>query len=665
MERWIWTELLAFDITQDDYGVSAYLERTGFAPDGISFLLSAVDFILLHRGMEEEYTLFQDVCSRVAHERNEERHRQEWTNWKLKGLVDELHKHNVKVFFSIFIYHLEDRFHHEFATDHPEILVASKYNKPAYGFTLLARMDDGTLFEDLFISKMREVALDYGFDGWHGADSQGPLGSLSTCDASDEMFFQFADHVGKDKFPAELLQPLNDSLEGLYRRMLFIWNFLKHEWADFNSKRWLSLWRKATEMMHSIGRETMINSPFTRSLFEALYYFGLDYREIDAMKVDYLLVESVATSVSVIDGKYERVFDYCTMLEELRALLPNMKFIMMEPVKDVVENWDAFRHAPARLERDTMLLANQFVRLDDGLRRCADGILYCLGDGITKDEWRQLNALTETAFSFKPTISGELEWLVESTSFDRLRKDHEKHGTWPPYFQVGHLVQHQGLDVSCAVSLDNLSDSTQPLLVPNFHLLTEKLKKVLVSMQGRVVILIGNFCGMEEIAEKNPSVLQKMSSDYTQGCVVLNSSIPTIVRRLDKCDFRFESPEYRSMVEERCPLMPIPEAFWQAAGELIRNAIGKSELENRDDAAIHAASLSNGSTRRLFLYSDREGYGRAPFCFRSDVKNLRKVCNFPYTDFVVQDGRLIMDNYNRTPVVVPPRGIVCIEFEEL
>ena len=25
MEKWIWTELLAFDIEQDDYGVGAYL----------------------------------------------------------------------------------------------------------------------------------------------------------------------------------------------------------------------------------------------------------------------------------------------------------------------------------------------------------------------------------------------------------------------------------------------------------------------------------------------------------------------------------------------------------------------------------------------------------------------------------------------------------------
>ncbi len=664
MEKWIWTELLAFDIEQDDYGVGAYLERTGFAPDGITFLLSAVDFILLHSGMETETTLFPDICSRIAHERNEDRHRQEWTNWKLKGLVDELHKHGVKVIFSIFNYYLDDRFHHEYATDHPEILIANKYHTPRYGFTLLARLDDGTLFEDFFISKMREVALDYGFDGWHGPDCQGPLGPLSIGDASDEMFFQFAEHVGKDKFPAEFLQPLNDSLEGLNRRMSFIWTFLKHEWADFNSLRWLSFWRKATEMMHGIGRETMINSPFTRSLFESLYYFGLDYREIDAMKVDYLLVESVATSVSVIDGKYERIFDYCSMLSELRALLPNMKFIMMEPVKDVVENWDAFRHAPARLERDTMLLASQFVQNGDVLRRSADGILYCLGDGILRDEWQRLNTLTETAFSFNPTSSGELEWLVESGSFDRLRKDHEKHGTWPPYFQVSHLVQNQGLDISCAVSADDFGNSSLPLLVPNFHLLSDELQDALAAIRGRTVILLGNFCGMEELAEKNPSVLQRMSSEYTQGCVVLNSSLPLTVRRLDKCDCCFESPDYWSIVEDRCPLMAIPEAFWKAAGELIRQALGKSELENPDDAAIHAATMSNGRKRRVFLYSDREGYGSAPFHFRSDIANLRKLNQFPYTDFVVQDGRLIMDNYNKAPVVVPPRGIVCIDVEE-
>ena len=159
LERWIWTELLAFDMEQSDYGVSDYLEKVGFAPDGITFLLSAVDFVLLHDGMEHEKVLFPDICSRVGHKRNEERFRQDWTNWKLRGLVTELHKRHVKVFFSIFNYYLEDRFHHEWATEHPEILRAYKNQKPSYGFTLLARLKDGTLFEDVFIAGMRNSSV--------------------------------------------------------------------------------------------------------------------------------------------------------------------------------------------------------------------------------------------------------------------------------------------------------------------------------------------------------------------------------------------------------------------------------------------------------------------------------------------------------------------------
>ena len=204
-----------------------------------------------------------------------------------------------------------------------------------------------------------------------------------------------------------------------------------------------------------------------------------------------------------------------------------------------------------------------------------------------------------------------------------------------------------------------------PLLVPNYHLLSDESRDALLAIHDRIVVLLGNFCGMEELAAKNPAVLQRMSQDFTLGCVVLNSLLAPTTHIMDDCDVKFDSPEYRSIVEERCPLMQIPEAFWQAAGELIRQALGKPELENPNDTAIHAATMSKGSTRRLFLYSDREGYGRAPFCFRKDVANLRKVNHFPYTDFIVQNGRLIMDNYNRTPVVVPPRGLVCMDFEEL
>ena len=80
-EPWIWTELLAFDNTQGGLGVEAYLTRLGFVPQGISIMASASDFVMLHESLEEERPLFQDVCTRFGHAGNEERARQDWTNW--------------------------------------------------------------------------------------------------------------------------------------------------------------------------------------------------------------------------------------------------------------------------------------------------------------------------------------------------------------------------------------------------------------------------------------------------------------------------------------------------------------------------------------------------------------------------------------------------------
>jgi len=80
MEKFIWTELLSFDNTSENFGVEAYLDTIGYIPDGISLMLSHPDFVFLHSDMEREYNLFDDVSSRHAHDSNEERQRQQWTS---------------------------------------------------------------------------------------------------------------------------------------------------------------------------------------------------------------------------------------------------------------------------------------------------------------------------------------------------------------------------------------------------------------------------------------------------------------------------------------------------------------------------------------------------------------------------------------------------------
>ncbi|MEI6504243.1 MAG: hypothetical protein WCP21_24790, partial [Armatimonadota bacterium] len=100
-EAWLWTELLAFDNTSCDLGVGEYLERLGFTPTGISLMASASDFIVLHEDLSEERPLFPDVCARFGQAGNEERQRQDWTNFQLRDLVAKLQAAGVQVYVSV------------------------------------------------------------------------------------------------------------------------------------------------------------------------------------------------------------------------------------------------------------------------------------------------------------------------------------------------------------------------------------------------------------------------------------------------------------------------------------------------------------------------------------------------------------------------------------
>ena len=96
MERWYWIELIGFDCDAEDYGVEAFLSRN-VSTTGVSLLFSHIDFIF-----HDEEILPPTACSYFAHEYNRERKRQDWTKTQLRGLIAELHRRGVQVFFSCF-----------------------------------------------------------------------------------------------------------------------------------------------------------------------------------------------------------------------------------------------------------------------------------------------------------------------------------------------------------------------------------------------------------------------------------------------------------------------------------------------------------------------------------------------------------------------------------
>lgn len=101
MENWYWIELIGFDNTQEDYGVKHFVENVPQIK-GVSLLFSNIDFVNCHTDSVTEQELLPCDCSYGGHKYSEERERQVWTNFQLKGLIGSLHSYGIKVLFSFF-----------------------------------------------------------------------------------------------------------------------------------------------------------------------------------------------------------------------------------------------------------------------------------------------------------------------------------------------------------------------------------------------------------------------------------------------------------------------------------------------------------------------------------------------------------------------------------
>lgn len=394
-EKWIWLELIGFDNTMKDMGVKNYIDRAGFVPDAVSLLVTGIDFILQYEKTEKIINLPADICSRMGHLRNTERSRQQWTNKQVRTLISNLQKKGVKVYLSVFVYFLNNAHHKEWVTDHAEVRTAFYTAEKLGDINPMAKLADGTYFEDIFLPKLVQVLTDYGFDGWHGADGFGDLcGPLYHIDFSDQMLEQFIEYTGVS-IPDEYSRKIGLDFPAMRSRATWIWRNLRHEWIEFFGERTSRFWHKAVEMLHRAGKKAMINSCRTRDPFETLYGFGYNYLKIAKCGVDYILAETVAGAL-MLDPRpqcsdIERHYDYLAMMMEIKACMPDVKLVFLQNIHDVCEDWDLIRHAPAILEKEVFSLANVFFYRKDGkLARCADGLLGCLGDGIDVHEWAWL-----------------------------------------------------------------------------------------------------------------------------------------------------------------------------------------------------------------------------------------------------------------------------------
>lgn len=662
-EKWVWTELLAFDNREADFGVASYCEVAGFVPTGMCLLVSSPDFVFLHDGLETEKIMSPLICSRNAHEGSEARERQVWTNWQIRDLIKELSQLGCQVYLSMFSVYAQNAHHHEWLSDHQEALGVWVGMGRGLNFNPLAMLKDGTLLEDIFIPKTVKACVDYGFAGWHGADGYGPLVTdIWGTDMSDQMIAQFRKHCPAMKMPEFMLSESHDRLETLAERARWLREKEPLSWIGFISERWMAFWKKMNAALHSENKRSIINSAWTKGNFESLFSYGIDYRKMAATGIDYMVVEAVALSLSHTYPKHNRHYEFAATMFEIKACAPGFKLLILNGIKDVVEEWDSLRHSPTGYEREIYALANMFYLSPEKFERASIGLLGCLADGITVDEWQHIRQDWLTAFDGVPASAGQVTAIWSDELLEGACEDYLLDGMWASQWQIVKLMENN-VQIQCSVRLEDVSRAHGAVLLPSAHLLGgEKLDRLLsksrfpVVLSGRTGILSTYFSKARVICDDQFAVL------------VFNSNRQAEMRHVPQGPDPFQhNTESRYFANQNLNRLDVTDHLFQKAAELI-NQVVIDDLRERNMLYAECIDVRNGdctlNTRLLdentidVAIENTTPWGKLVKTIRVSriIDTVAVISNFP-----LRVSRKL-DDYS-FQIVVPTRGVSIVRVK--
>lgn len=485
----VWMPMIGFEKNDPDKGAARILNQISFAPDGISAFLFHPDIVMQHDGMETERILPPDNCSYYGSPRNDERFRQEWTNYDLRDLICRLNGEGTVPYLGIMGVTIGNCWHEEWIAQHPEVRLDCRGGKGSYN--VLKHMDDGTLFEDFFIEKLCRTLIDYGFGGLQVADNFCPQGSVVyNGDFSADMIRQFLEHTGIES-SAGLQNGMNeDTSENKNLRGDWIWKYHRADWIKFWAWRWAAFWRKVCAALHSIGRKVIVLGMYCTDPFETLYCLGIDLRELAGAGVDYLMPNIVPTGLFLDYPEWGyRFHRYMLMAPFTSAFTPETKLVSLLGVRDCTEEWDVLHHVPCCLERDIYTLSG-FMRITaEGYKRCLDGLMVCLGDGVRDQEWKWLAERFDVGFYDENRVSQTLSPIL-------VWSDHAFYNTLPEYIRTRRWTAHKfaydaedrGSLTGAVVRIEDLDRAQGTLFIPNFDLLPDDEKDKIRTYDRGLVI---------------------------------------------------------------------------------------------------------------------------------------------------------------------------------
>ena len=632
--HFIWMPLIGFDREKEDKGVGEYLDQTGFIPQGMSVFLFHSDIINQHEGMDKEFTLHPDNCSYYGSPRNEFRERQPWTNYELRTLAHNLADKGIEAYIGVMGVYLEDSRHKEWESDHKELQSFGVNGR--MNLNVLKRFSDGTYYEDFFAEKALAAIEDYGFAGIHVSDFFcPPEHGICNGDFSSDLLDQFIGHTGI-RLPEDITARLGyDEQADIDARQAYIWNHLRHEWIDFYAWRWEKFWGKVASKLHAHGKKVMVNNAWCADPFEALYRYGIDYKRLYAAGVDYFVAESVPEGLEMVDCTRDLFRPLMLMPQLMNAFSPEGKLLTLLGVKDCTEEWDMLHHAPPRLERDMYVLASQYAYQNGKLRRCIDGYMVTMGDGITGDEWTWIRGRNAIAWSEIPAAVAAPA-VVWSDKAHYAALDNYIATRRPSVHELVCRLQQNNASTGAVVRIEDIGAMEGPLFVPNFDLLPQEEKQAILNYKKAPVVCVAakeytdhaslgwDICISDPYANCKLSVfalnlpLSAEQKAAVEACFENNEGV---------CDVPGDPKEWIDPPFFTTPMLfaKMSKAFKDACTKLL-DLTGSSIFHS--EHGIFAVRLENG-VYRVYVFNPKNNYLRASIHCDKRVLKVDNVSVFP------------------------------------
>lgn len=637
----VWTALIGFDRDAVDKGVEEFLSRMGkVRPTAISLFLFHPDIVLQHDGLAHERTLPPDNCSYYASERNDERERQPWTNFELRELVGELHRHGVQSYLAIMGIELNNRFHKEWISDHPELRYTHVDNW-RYGYNFVKNFSDGTRFDDFFTAKLCRTLEDYGFDGVQTADSFCPVAQVLHSDFSPEVFKRFLAHA-KLECPPEIASRMEDEEKEVFelRRDWIRKNHLP-EWIGFHARNWTEFWRKVCLKVHDQGKKVINLGMYCTDPFETLYCLGIDQKALVEAGMDYLMPNIVPTGLMMASPKRRRLFHrYMALAMLSEAYSPGGKFVSLLGVRDATEEWDVLHHAPCLLERDIYTLLGFMRDTGHGVKRSLDGLMMCLGDGIRSEEWRwlgeRLEAAETTVSGVEKILSPKVVW--SDAAFRNTLEAYHETCRWTLHKWVYEMAEHGSMSLAC-VRIEDVPQVEGSLFVPNFDLLPPDEQKMLAGYRGGPVVATASAADFDPgvLGIKFDFRLEDPFSGYPMSVFVWNapemdgSDLAEAVARDDGtpdpgvAELRSKMP-FIDVLADTLAFRKVSDGFARACAALLKK-LGSQEIQCSLPCSVFRRK--DGSLRVFILNPELNSYGSANVTARRPVKKVSIITKYP------------------------------------